>query len=199
MAGRSGAAAGGSRRRNRKFPAVPARTPTSGTIGRVLAAVVLLAACSAADSPERTARAFWDAMSAGDLEAAAREVTDEGRRLLDDGALPESIEKVLLGEVLRNETSAVIRTSMLTRDDDIELHVVFHTHLSLVDGEWKVELVATQQELARATFAAGMRMVGEAIGQGIEEFGQALEQGAAEVRDAIRDAVDDLAGDGEKL
>jgi hypothetical protein len=156
--------------------------------------------CGTLDSPEDVARDFWEAMRVGDRELAATFVTDDSLRLLDEGISPDTMEEILFGEVLRNETAANVRTSMLTRDGDVELNIVFQTHLVLQQNEWKVDLGATQQEVTRATFSAGMKFVGEVIGQGIEEFGQVLEQGAAEVRDAIRNAIEDLGkADGEAL
>jgi hypothetical protein len=162
--------------------------------------VLLAVSCGTSFSPDEVARNFWEAKQSGDLELAATFVTDESLRLLDDGVLPDTMEKILFGEVLRNESAAVVRTSMLTRADDIDLNIVFHTHLVLEDDDWRVDLVATQQEVSNATFSAGMKFVGQAVGQGIEEFGQALEQGAAEVRDAIRDAIEELGkAEGEAL
>jgi len=162
--------------------------------------VLVALSCGTSDSPQEVASTFWEAMRLGDRELAATLVTDESLRLLDDGMLPDEMENILFGEILRNESAAVVRTSMLTRSDDIELNIVFHTHLLLEQDAWRVDLVATQQEVSRATFAAGMKFVGQAIGQGIEEFGHALEQGAAEVRDAIRDAIEDLGNaEGEAL
>jgi hypothetical protein len=173
----------------------------SSTCTRVASFSVLVAvSCGSSDSPQEVARNFWEAMRSGDREQAATLVTDESLRLFDDGQLPDEMEKILLGEALRNESAAVVRTSMLTRTDDIELNVVFHTHLLLERDEWRVDLVATQQELSGATFSAGMKFMGQAIGEGIEEFGQALERGAAEVRDAIRDVIEELENaEGEAL
>ncbi len=163
-------------------------------------ALLFAVSCGTSDSPEDVARGFWETMRVGDREQAATFVTDSSLRLLDDGMLPDRIEKILFGEVLRNESAAVVRTSMLTRTDDIDLNIVFHTHLVLQQGDWRVDLVATQQEVSRSTFAAGMKFFGEAVGRGIEEFGQVLEQGAAEVSDAIRDAIDELGkAEGEAL
>ena len=158
------------------------------------------ASCGTPDTPEDVASGFWEAMRVDDREREAAFITDDSLRLLDDGISLDTMEKILFGEVLRNETAAIIRTSMLTRDDDIDLSIVFYTHMILQRGEWKVDLADTQQEVTRATFSAGLRFVGEAIGRGIEEFGQALEQGAAEVRDSIREAIEDLGKtDGENL
>lgn len=162
--------------------------------------VLAAMSCGTSDSPQEVARGFWEAMRVHDRDQAAALVTDESLRLLDDGMLPDEMEKILFGEVLRNESAAVVRTSMLARIDDIDLDIVFHTHLVLQEGDWRVDLVATRQEVNRATFSAGMMSFGQAIGQGIEEFGRALEQGAAEVRDAIRDAIEDLGhAEGEAL
>jgi|GEM_PF-1391374 len=157
-----------------------------------LLAPILVMACGAPNTPEDVAKAFWEALQAGDHEKAATFVTDESLGLLGDGFPPDEMHKVLLGDVLRNDTAALVRTSMITRESDVDLNVVFHTHLVLQQDVWKVDLASTRQELARATFETGMRFVGKALGQSVEELGKALEQGAADVRDAVREALEEM-------
>ena len=94
--------------------------------------------------PDDVAKTFWDAGSADDLEAAAEELTRETVHLLDADAAPDSIDTILVGEVLSNERSAIVRTSMSTRDASVSLNIVFNTRLVREDDRWKVDWVATR-------------------------------------------------------
>jgi hypothetical protein len=161
----------------------------------VAAVIVLQAACgSPPPAPESVAKAFWQAMLSDQIEQAGTYASKATITRLPDLEVP-SADDLLLGEALSNDTAAVVRTSLSTRDEDVALNIVFSTYLVLEEGEWRVDVAATHDEVVRATFAAGMRMVGEAIGEGLEDFGEALEQGAEEVRDAIIEALEDRKHD----
>lgn len=165
----------------------------------VAVAATVAAACGAPPpAPDEVTKRFWQALHAGDVEAARLEASAPSAALLDSASAAGDMGNLLVGETLRNEQKAIVRTSMTTIDDDVELNVVFNTHLVLEDEQWKVDVGATQDEVVRATFAAGMKLVGEAIGQGIEDFGAAMEQGAAELKEAIRDAFEG-DDDGDRL
>ena len=146
--------------------------------------------CGSESDPGDVARAYWEALAAGDLEAArgyASEATREHVAKTDDGA---SIDEVVLGEVLRGEETAIVRTSITTRRDGQELEVPFQTHLVRDDGKWRIDADATHQELLSATLTSGLRELGEVWGEGVRELGEALERGAAELGEAIREALD---------
>ena len=84
--------------------------------------------------------------------------------------------------------NGTVRTSMSTAED-VPMNLVFQTHLVLEDERWKVDLEATREEVSRATVAAGMQMMSEIIGEGIHELGEALQRGAEQVEEAIREAL----------
>ena len=160
---------------------------------------LLLAASLACDSrppADEVARGFWEAVRTEDLETAKGYVSRDTQPLLRASALPSDLKSILLGEVLKNERAAIVRTSMSTAQDEAPMNLVFQTHLVLEDELWKVDLEATREEVNRATVAAGMQMMSEIIGEGIHELGEALERGAGELEEAIRDA---LEGPGERI
>jgi hypothetical protein len=160
-----------------------------------LVATGLALACDAPPlAPDEVAKSFWEAMHADQIETAAEFASAATITQLPDLDVPRA-ENLLFGEVLKNQSAAVVRTSMSTADEDVSLNVVFNTHLVLEEDEWKVDVAATRDEMVRATFAAGMRMVGEAIGAGFEELGEALEEGAEEVREALIEALQESKRD----
>jgi hypothetical protein len=157
--------------------------------------LALLLACSPAPAPDEVARSFWEAIRAGDLETARGTLNRDSALLLDRSSLPDDLETVLLGEVLKNERAAIVRTSASTAEHEVPMKLVFHTHLVLEDERWKVDLEATREEVERASMAAGMQIMSDAIGEGIQELGEALERGADEVGEAIREALEGSAGE----
>ena len=108
--------------------------------------VLGLFSCGAPPAPpDDVAKTFWEAMRAEDLEAAANEVTHESAHLLDSEDVPDSIDTILVGEVLSNERSAIVRTSMATRDEGVSLNVVFNTHLAREGDRWKAAATPSWQ------------------------------------------------------
>ena len=102
------------------------------------------------------------------------------------------IDEVLLGEALKGETRAIVRTSLATLTGTSPIHTTFDTHLVREAGEWRVDVEATEREWTTAAFATSMQQIGEALGEGVQEFSEALEEGAAEIQRAIREALEEL-------
>ena len=156
-----------------------------------LAAIAALAfGCTLfADPPERVAAQFWEALQAGDAALAQRVANAPTGQLLDALTGDQRIEEVILGEALRNENAAIVRTSIVTERGGRRLRSSFDTHLLRESDEWKVDVHATERELTTAIFAANMRQLGETLGEGMQHLGEAVEEGASEVLQAIVDAL----------
>jgi hypothetical protein len=159
----------------------------------VVAALPLVLACGVpAPSPRQVTERFWEALRTGDLAAAKACASAPSARLVDAMAEGRQIEEVLLGETLQSESSAIVRTSLVTSMAEEQLRTTFDTHLVRESEAWRVDVQATQREMTTAIFAASMRQIGEALGQGVQEFSEALEEGAAELSRAIREALEEL-------
>ena len=87
---------------------------------------------------------------------------------------------------------------LVTVEGGDERDVTFHTHLVREDGRWKVDLAASRAELRKGLFVAGMREIGEAVGEGVKEIGDAIREGALEMEEALREALEGI-DDGSRL
>jgi hypothetical protein len=151
-----------------------------------------------ADPPDEVTRRFWGAIERADGEAARALASAASGRLVEPTLGEVSIEDVLVGESLRNEQSAMVATTLVTVEEGDELDVTFHTHLVREDGRWKVDLAASRAELRKGLFVAGMREIGEAVGEGVKEIGDAIREGALEMEEALREALEGI-DDGSRL
>jgi hypothetical protein len=164
-------------------------------------ATIALACCIAGcgitpATPLQVTEQFWEALRADD-PVTARELATAATAYRVDGMRDAgAIDEVLLGEVLRGETSAIVRTSLATGDTDGERgeiqHITFDTILVRESDSWRVDVAETQRALTGAVFANSVRQLGDALGQGVHDFGEALETGAAEISRAIREALEEI-------
>jgi hypothetical protein len=159
----------------------------------LLAALLLVLACGVpAPAPQQVTERFWEALRAGDLGTAKACASASSAMFVDAVGADRRIDEVLLGETLQGESSAVVRTSLVTSIDERRHLTTFDTHLVREGEEWKVDVRATERERTTATFAASMRQLGEALGEGVQDFSEALEAGAAEMKRALREALEEL-------
>lgn len=140
---------------------------------------------------------FWEAIESGDLEDARREASRISADALDAWFSDQSLGEATLGETLRNDTLAVVETSLSVGEGETPLQATFPTHLVREEGAWRIDVDRTRRELAQALFAAGALRVQEAINEGLDELGRALEQGARELDDALHEALEELQKDRE--
>ena len=150
------------------------------------------------DEPDEVTRSFWGAIESSDAEAARALSSAASGRLVAPTLRDVSIESVLVGDSLQNEESAMVATTLVTVQEGDELDVTFHTHLVHEDGRWKVDVAASRAELRKGLFVAGMREIGEAVGEGVKEIGEAIREGALEMEEALREALEGL-DDGSRL
>lgn len=159
----------------------------AGAIG----AALLLAACGAPDGdPEAVVAAFWAAISERDLERARAHASRVSAASVDEWGEGYEIRSVSLGQTLRNQSAAVVETSLTTGDDDgddaFELHPRFQTHLVLEDGAWRVDVTRTREDLDRAIIATAAARVRSALAEGAHEIGEALREGMDQLERALR-------------
>jgi len=167
-----------------------------GRRSAIAAALLLGLACGMpGPSPQQVTERFWEALRAGDVEAA-REYASEASAMrldrLEELGRARPVGAVLLGEELKGESSAIVRTALATSLDDPPVHTTFDTHLVREAGEWRVDVAATERALTTAIFASSLQQIGEAVGEGVQEFSAALEESAEEVKQAIREALEEL-------
>ncbi len=161
----------------------------------VLAACVPLAGCPPLDAaPLDVTQRFWEALDAGRL-AEARELSaapsERGLRKLADR---HAFGRVELGQVLRNESAALVETHAVL-DDARETRIAFNTHLSRFDGDWRVELEETRREIVRSSLVASVEEVQDSLRDSAEILSDTLERGALEFSEALREALESLEDD----
>ena len=147
---------------------------------RPLALLLLVAlACGGSPRPDQVAREFWDGVGRGEATACTEPLAGAAE-----------LRDVAVGEVLDNESSALVTTSLTRRTAEGELRVTFYTHLVRADEGWRVDCDATRAELQKAVFAGSMREFGDALGRGARELGEAIDEGVRELDRALRDALE---------
>jgi hypothetical protein len=159
----------------------------------VVAALLLVFACGVpAPAPQQVTEKFWEALRTGDVATARACASASSAMFVDTMSADRQIDEVLLGETLKSESSAIVRTSLVTSIEESQHRTTFDTHLVREAEEWKVDVRATERERTTAIFAGSMRQLGEALGEGVQEFSEALEEGAAEMKRALREALEEL-------
>ena len=158
--------------------------------GLLFAAAFGLVACGLfASDPRSVARDFWSAVEAQDFEAARAAATSTDLRRLEEVARASDGYDASFGETIANEETARVPTTFV----DLEGNAFeFDTHLTHLDGDWRVDAALTHRELRQAAFAASLRDARDALGEAGRVLGEAIEEGAREATRAMRDAIEEL-------
>jgi hypothetical protein len=158
----------------------------------LLALAALALACDRfdADAPRHVADEFWSALQREDFEAARALCGETGENGLRELAAAHPIETLAFGEILRNDTKALVETTAVLAPRGVE--VSFHTHLVHADGAWRVDLPATRRDLTRQTLAASFEQVRESLRGSTDRLMQEFEQRALEASETLREALEEL-------
>ncbi len=154
----------------------------------LLAGLAALLACGGGDEPEEVALEFWQAAldrdydEAEPLSTAADE--EEVGEFLGSFA-PRELPAI--GDALKSDDRALVETTFLMADD--RPPVRFYTQLVYDDGEWRVELAATGQELRRARVGLVSDRAEQAIAEARASNGSAASVHAA--AEELRRAADE--------
>jgi len=169
------------------MPSFPLRRAAPG----LLAVAALALACDRFDdAPRQVADEFWTALQHEDFETARRLSGEAGENELRELAQAHPIDALAFGEILRNQSKALVETTAVLEPRDVE--VTFHTHLVQADGEWRVDLNATRRDLTRQTLAASFEQVRESLRGGTDRLMQEFEKRAIEASETLRKALDEL-------
>ncbi len=149
------------------------------------------------NDPAEVATQFWHAVHDENLDLAMERASRLSSDLRDGWAKDYEIKEFALGETLRNERAATVETSVLTALGDFEMRPRFRTHLVREDDVWKVDVDATQRDLARRVVAAVAARVRGALTESAHELGAALQQGLTELEEGLLKALEELEKDPE--
>ena len=140
--------------------------------------------------PEDTARGFWEALVADDLAAARGLSTAPSEERLAALLGRTDLKAATVGAALRNETSALVETTIFEASGAAAL--AFNTHLARFDSGWRVDAEATGRALRQARVAAALGNLEEALEEGGRVLEEAIEQGVREAGDALREALEEI-------
>jgi hypothetical protein len=142
------------------------------------------------ETPRDVAVAFWAALDDRDLDSALA-LSNAGSaselRELTDGL---ALANVDLGQILRNESAALVET----RADFVrrEMDLSFNTHLSRAGETWRVDVDATESELRRTALAASFEDIRESIGESTDLLVEEFEKQALQASEVLRQALEEL-------
>ncbi len=142
------------------------------------------------DTPRLVASDFWNALGERDLDVAlalSDAASEVELRELSDGLV---LEDVTLDQILRNESSALVETRGELARRDIDL--TFHTHLTRIERDWRVDVDATERELRRSALAASFEDVRESISESTGLLVEEFEKRALEATESLREALEEI-------
>lgn len=164
------------------------RIPALAGSAALVAGLALGLACSASPSPEEIASRFWSALREGSIDEARAVALpiDAGR--LDGLGQRYSITAVELGEATETgEGLASVETTLPAPGGSTTF--AFPTHLTRVQGEWRVDAQKTLAGMSQALIAASLEQATEALRESGRVFGEAVGRGAFEASEVIEEAL----------
>jgi hypothetical protein len=160
-----------------------------------LAALAALTACGDSVPPEDVALEFWNAAIERDFDEAEPLSTATDEADVEDflGNFDPKMAPAI-GEALTSDDRALVETVFLIHDEREPLK--FHTQLVQSDGEWRVDLGSTKEELRRARIDVGVERAAASIAEvkataGSEASAEAAAEELRRAADEIEAAVDD--------
>ena len=157
--------------------------------------MLLLSACGGSDTPKDVTNRFWEAVESNDMETAKELSTWDTVVYLEVLDTHEfSPERFELGEAMLGDTRAEIETTLYSSklgEEGVKLPGV--TALVKTDKGWKVNvkksMAAVIKSSANSMFGQlnglmqeGLKELDESLGDVVNELGNALEEGAEELK-----------------
>jgi hypothetical protein len=192
---------------------------TALTTLAILLATALTTACKqAAQNPRDVAQQYWQALKAGDTNAARELVTTETQPELDAYLQLPADQKTALGDVNLGAEKTTVVTIVYPDAANPEDYRAFETVLELENGQWKVDAsqslppkpsVPTDQEMdelaeqlnesvqeniesIEEAMSEGMRMLHEAMRQGSQDMGESLLKGMEELNRSMQESIEQM-------
>jgi hypothetical protein len=162
---------------------------------RVFLLALLASACTPPGAaPDEVARRFWEALDAGQFAEARALSTAPDERGLRELAVRHPLERVELGQVLRNENAALVET-VAVLEGARQTEIAFNTHLVRLKGGWRVEVEPTRREVLRGSLSASVDDVRDSLQESAEMLSESIERGALEFSEALREALEEIERD----
>lgn len=167
---------------------------------------LLLSGCSETSDPTEVARSYWAAVIGEDGTAMEKWATNQQSLISNDvlGSMQfdgSKVKEVSFGEALVDDKQARVPTVLILLAETEAIagqlgEIRFETELVRSDGEWKVDRVSTERNMAGAVFAAAVGVMGQAISQGMKEavegVGEAMAEGLTQSMQSVMEGLEDL-------
>ncbi len=159
-----------------------------------LVTVGLFAACGGGNGPAVVAEAFWEASRTGDYELAQSYVAEGGNASIsEEAAQNQQIREFTLGESHVEGDSAAVETSLSGDFGENPVDVEFNTVMVRQEGEWKVDLDGTANEMMKAILGVSMNDFAEQMGEAMGEAMKGMAEGMAEgMKEGMKAAADSM-------
>ncbi len=150
----------------------------------VLTTALLAIACGAANDPRDVAEAFWSASKAGDVELAKSYIAEGGNATIKDpDESGSSVGEYSLGESTVDGERATVETTIVSTGEQA-MEIAFQTVLVSREGDWKVDLDQTTDEMMKSVLGTTMgelaKQMGQAMGDAMGGAMKGMAEGMAE-------------------
>ncbi|MGS2723357.1 hypothetical protein ACVBEJ_06395 [Porticoccus sp. GXU_MW_L64] len=177
----------------------------------LLLAVLLLAACADNASPQAVSQQFWQAVAAGNIDAAKALATKSSMESISISG-KRRIESLHIGEVSLDESeqSSLVATAFESVKGNSRITLTFDTVLEQQQGQWRVNFNRTTQSMLGSSFqqlqgalADTISEAGDAIGEAVDgALDGAVREMSSVLQDTAREmqqAADDIRAELEQL
>lgn len=170
-----------------------------GFVVLALSFTLLLGGC-ARNSPEHVAEQYWQAVLAGDAEAAQAWAHPDSSGGLSRMVQPGAGSEISFGETVVDDERAVVETRLEWHDEeeDNTASFTFDTTLGKADGEWKVDTDATRQAFFDSVYRSSLTALEAALQQSVDAFRELSDDVAREMKEELRDASRELRRQSEQ-
>lgn len=149
----------------------------------------LLAApgCGAAGGAESVATNFWDAMMAGDKEAAKKHATKNSMAEMElEPKQPGEERDVKFGKAVESADQVSIPTTLITTVEGESQQIPLNTIVVKEDGDWKVDWNQTMASMLGGMMGEMMKGMTEAMQGMADEMGKSFEEMGKSYNEAMQ-------------
>lgn len=166
--------------------------------GLLLFLVFLLSGCQLASTPEQVTKAFWTAISNGDIQEAEQLATEDSRSLLVSSAQEHlKVSTIETGKILIDGNIASVET--IINSQDPKSKDTFLTELKLENEHWKIDYRKTLTNQSNNIFGGffkSLQNFGEQLNKKLEQEIPKLEKDIEAIGNELEKQMDEF---GRKL
>ncbi len=151
----------------------------------IVTGYLLVSGCMQAEDPKNVAQQYWQAMQAGDYAKARSLVSTNSQSSFDDFANPPGSHKPELNAVALTAS----RTTVTTIINNGNTSAQFDTVLVMQNGQWVVDVGATQIPPPRSALEQRMKDMVEQLSNAVDDNMQTMEETLGESVNLLNDLL----------